>query len=145
MLAAQLVRFERANPPVQHDLSAPPKVKDALRRACYDCHSNETGWPWYSAVAPVSWWVHHDVYEGRRRLNFSAWDDYASDPGTEERKLTEIARLVGNREMAPWYYRGMHRQARINAAQRDAIVRWIASEKSTLSSPASDSPQRNRR
>lgn len=145
LLAAQIVRVQRTNPGVQHDVSAPTEIEGALRRACYDCHSNETAWPWYSAVAPLSWWIRHDVDEGRRRLNFSAWDDYISDPGTEEQKLSKMARMVGNREMAPWYYRGMHREARLSDSERDAIVRWISAERSKLSTPASKAGEQNRR
>jgi hypothetical protein len=119
-------------------LSAPGVVKDALERACYDCHSNQTRWPWYSAVAPLSWWIHHDVGEGRRRLNFSSWTDYTSDPGTEDQKLDEVARLIASRAMPPWYYRAMHPEARLTSVERIAITRWIADEKS---SHATSSPR----
>jgi hypothetical protein len=138
ILAAQLVRPDRSNPAVQGDLSAPPVVKDALERGCYDCHSNQTRWPWYSAVAPFSWWIHHDVDEGRRRFNFSSWTDYTSDPGTEDQKLDEVARLIASRAMPPRYYIMMHPQARLTSEERIAITRWIADEKS---SHASSSPR----
>jgi uncharacterized membrane protein len=138
ILAAQLVRPDRSNPAVQGDLSAPPVVKDALERGCYDCHSNQTRWPWYSAVAPFSWWIHHDVDEGRRRFNFSSWTDYTSDPGTEDQKLVEVARLIASRAMPPRYYIMMHPQARLTSEERIAIMRWIADQKS---SHASSSPR----
>lgn len=138
ILAAQLVRPDRSNPAVQGDLSAPPVVKDALERGCYDCHSNQTRWPWYSAVAPFSWWIHHDVDEGRRRFNFSSWTDYTSDSGTEDQKLDEVARLIASRAMPPRYYIMMHPQARLTSEERIAITRWIADEKS---SHASSSPR----
>ncbi len=67
----QAVRFERTNPPVTADLQVEPELKRLLRRACYDCHSNETAWPWYSHVAPASWLTQYDVSEGRETLNFS--------------------------------------------------------------------------
>jgi len=125
------VRPDRSNPAVGGDLSAPPVVKDALQRACYDCHSNQTRWPWYSAVAPLSWWIHHEVEEGRRRMNFSSWTDYTSDPGTEDQKLDEAARLIASNAMPPWYYRAMHSGSRLTSTERDAITRWIAGEKSS--------------
>jgi uncharacterized membrane protein len=131
--AAQLIRLDRSNPSVHGDLSAPPKVKGVLQQSCYDCHSNRTRWPWYSAVAPFSWWIHHEVDEGRRRLNFSSWTDYASDPGTEDQKLEEIAHLIASRSMPPWYYCAMHPGARLTQNQRAAIARWIAAERSSLS------------
>jgi hypothetical protein len=135
IVAAQFARIDRSNPAVHSDLSAPPVVKDALARSCYDCHSNQTRWPWYSAVAPFSWWIHHEVDEGRRRLNFSAWSDYASDPGTEDQKLDEIERLLAGDAMPPWCYRATHPRSRLTAGERAAIARWIAAEKSSHASP----------
>jgi heme-binding protein len=125
---AQVVRFPHANPPVHGDLVAPPEVKDVLRRACYDCHSNQTRWPWYTNLAPVSWLVHHEVEEGRRRLNFSDWAEYASDPDTAAHKLTQISEFVASGDMAPWYYRMLRPSARLSAAQRDDVIRWIKQE-----------------
>ncbi|HEV2169974.1 MAG TPA: heme-binding domain-containing protein [Candidatus Binatus sp.] len=126
------MRPDRSNPSVGGDLSVPPNVKGALQSSCYDCHSNETRWPWYSAVAPVSWWIHYEVGEGRRRLNFSSWTDYASDPGTEDQKLDEIAHLIASDSMPPWYYRLMHPGARLTPEDRGAITRWIAEERAAL-------------
>jgi Haem-binding domain len=128
VVAMQAVRYPRTNPPVERDLVAPPEVKAALRGACYDCHSNETVWPWYTAVAPASWIIHHDVEEGRRRLNFSSWVDYADDPGTLAQKLDEIARSVAAGNMAPFYYRMLHPDARLTEAQRDTLVAWAKHE-----------------
>src|SRR5580704_9253444 len=82
IVAIQFIPLERRNFPVKTDLVTPAPIKAALRTACYDCHSNRTRWPWYGAIAPASWLVAHEVNEGRRRLNFSDWDAYASDPGT---------------------------------------------------------------
>lgn len=143
ILAAQLIGGDRSNPAVRGDLSAPPVVKDALERSCYDCHSNQTRWQWYSAVAPFSWCFHHEVDEGRRRMNFSSWTDYMSDPGTEDRKLDEIARLIATGAMPPWYYRAMHPGARLTRGERSAITRWIVAEKS--SSHASSAGDRSER
>ena len=58
------------------DINAPKNVASILRTSCYDCHSNETNWPWYSYVAPVSFMVAGDVEDGRKSLNFSEWDKY---------------------------------------------------------------------
>jgi hypothetical protein len=70
----QFVPVNRSNPPAQGDFRGSPEVVSVLRRACYDCHSNETVWPWYSRVAPLSWVIAHDVNEGRAVLNFSTWN-----------------------------------------------------------------------
>jgi len=128
LAAAQLVRFPHTNPPVTGDLAAPGEIGGTLRRACYDCHSNETQWPWYSAVAPLSWLLHHDVIEGRRRLNFSDWADYASDLGTAAQKLSQISRSIATDTMAPWYYLVLHPSARLTAAERDRIAQWTEQE-----------------
>lgn len=133
--AAQFVRYPRTNPPVQSDFAAPAEVKRLVRRACYDCHSNETRWPWYSGIAPASWLIHHDVDEGRRRLNFSEWADYAYDPGTKAQKLDEIGKFVASGRMAPWYYRMLHPRVRLRAAQRQTIIRWVAQENSNIEAP----------
>ena len=127
-VAMQVVRYPRTNPAVESELVAPPEIKSALHRACYDCHSNETTWPWYSAVAPMSWVIHHDVSEGRSRLNFSSWGDYAEDPGTRSQKLEEISKSVARGDMAPWYYRMLHPDAALSDAQRMQLVRWVSQE-----------------
>src|SRR3954468_23474828 len=89
VVAAQCIRVDHSVPPARHDLIAPPDVDAVLRMACYDCHSNQTHWPWYTEIAPISWLAQRDVDNGRRRLNFSEWDDYASDPDTAAHKLDE--------------------------------------------------------
>jgi hypothetical protein len=76
-IAIQLVPVDRADPPVDptKKLQPPPDVEAILRVSCYDCHSNETRWPWYAYVAPVSWFVANHVHDGRRHLNLSDWAD----------------------------------------------------------------------
>jgi hypothetical protein len=141
LFGAQLVPFQRSspNPPTDHappnaEVAAPPAVSGSLRRACYDCHSDQPRFPWYSRLAPLSWWIDQDVDEGRRRLNFSAWSEYAADPGTEVHKLDEIAHLVDSRAMPPWYYRVMHREAGLTDSDRRAIADWVSEKKASLSS-----------
>lgn len=114
-------------------------MQQIFQRACYDCHSDRTRWPWYSYLPPISFWIRHDVDEGRKRLNFSAWQDYASDPGTEDRKLTKIADLMKSGAMPPWYYTAMHPGAKLIDSDRAAITRWIAGERSSLAGSI-DSP-----
>jgi len=70
----QFVPVERTNPAVEAAFNGPPEVERILRRSCYDCHSHETRWPWYSRVAPVSWTVAQHVRQGREHLNFSRWN-----------------------------------------------------------------------
>ena len=122
-LAIQLVPYgrDRVNPPVKTE---PPWDSAATRtlakQACFDCHSNETQWPAYSRVAPVSWLVQHDVAEGRAALNFSEW----SRPQEE---ATEAPKEVLEREMPPRTYQLMHAHARLSAVDRDRLARGLAS------------------
>lgn len=126
LAAAQLVRPPRDNPPVTGDLAAPSDVQALLRRACYDCHSHETVWPWYAGVAPVSWLVAHDVDEGRRKLDFSTWTAYG--PGKRAKKLRASAKELAEGEMPPWQYRLVHPEARLADAERAQLLAWIARE-----------------
>lgn len=126
LLAIQLVPVERANPPVRSDVAAPPEVKAALRRACYDCHSNETRRPWYARVAPVSWLIAKDVREGRREVDFSEWDQFTG--GRRARKFKEIVEQVEAGTMPQWYYVLLHPDAKLSAADKEIILKWARQE-----------------
>jgi len=97
-------------------------VRAVLRRACYDCHSHETVWPWYSKVAPVSWLVAHDVHEGRQKLNFSTWNRYT--PKQQVKKSKESWEEVAAGEMPLWYYLPVHRDAALSAEDRALLRTW---------------------
>jgi len=131
----QLIPVSRLNPPETGPLDAPGATLGLLKRACYDCHSNETRWHWYSYIAPASWLVSRHVSEARRRLNFSDWEAYASDPDTAAHKLAEIAAQVANQKMAPWYYRAIHREARLNFVERATLIRWARASFAAMRSP----------
>lgn len=131
----QLIPAARSNPPEIGSPQAPTAVLGLLKHACYDCHSNETRWPWYSYVAPVSWMVSRHVTEARRRLNFSEWAAYASDPNTASHKLTEVADQVSNGKMAPWYYCLMNPHARLTSAEREQLIRWARTSAAAMKSP----------
>jgi hypothetical protein len=122
----QIFPLDRSSTPDDGDLAAPPGIRRVVAGACYDCHSNHTRWPWYSRVAPLSWIIAHHVAAARAHLNFSDWSDYASDPGTLTHKLDEIRASIADGTMAPWYYRMLHREARLDVHDRAAIDAWIA-------------------
>jgi hypothetical protein len=124
--AIQLVPVERSNPRVESEISAPLPVRAILERACYDCHSHETAWPWYARVAPVSWLLAHDVREGRKHLNLSAWGRYS--PKKQAKKLEEIPEEVDEGHMPPWYYLPLHPDARLDAEDRETLRRWALGE-----------------
>ncbi len=135
LVVAQAFRIDKTNPPVTAELQAPAPVKEVLKRACYPCHSNDTVWPWYSSVAPASWMVAYDVHRGRAALNFSVWGTY--QPAQRLKKLKEIGEESAEGEMPPWYYiYPMHLEARLSAADRDAISGWVASESASATRSA---------
>jgi hypothetical protein len=88
IVGIQFIPVDRSNPPVTEEINAPANVLSILKTSCYDCHSNETTWPWYSYVAPVSFLVAGDVEEARKHLNFTEWDKY--DESKQSKKLEHI-------------------------------------------------------
>jgi hypothetical protein len=122
LAAVQLVPVERANPPVESDIAAPDDVKEILRRSCYDCHSNETRWPWYAQVAPVSWLISSDVSEGRREVNFSVWNQFTG--ARRARKFKEIVEQVEGNMMPQWYYVLIHSQAKLAPRDKEVLLNW---------------------
>lgn len=124
LLLAQLVPVERDNPPVEQTVDAPAEVLTVLRRSCFDCHSHETRWPWYSYVAPVSFLVADDVHHGREHLNFSTWNRYPADERAD--LFEEIGEEVEKGAMPLPLYLRTHPEARLSAAERGLILGWAA-------------------
>ena len=90
-------------------------------RACFDCHSNETVWPWYSNIAPISWLVYRDVLEGREQLNYSEWGSQrgeGAEPG-------EAAEKISSGEMPPFYYLLTHPGTRLSDAEKQELVQGL--------------------
>lgn len=114
----QLVPFGHAHfdPPVTAE---PPwnslQTRALFQRACFDCHSNTTHWPWYSHVAPVSWLLERDVTDGRRHLNFSQWNQ-------PQRHAKDVAREVASGDMPLWFYLPLHPAARLSAAEKQMLI-----------------------
>jgi hypothetical protein len=122
LVLAQLVPVSRTNPPVEQEVDAPPAVKAVLERSCYDCHSHATRWPWYAWVAPASWLLAHDVAEAREHMNFSTWGRYDAEDRAEN--LEEIAEVLEEGEMPPWFYLPLHPDARLSPADLAAVRAW---------------------
>jgi hypothetical protein len=116
----QLVPYSRnhTNPPVVKEPAWDSQATRALaKRACFDCHSNETTWPWYSNIAPISWLTQNDVEEGRSRMNFS---DCRRERGDE------AAELILSGEMPLAKYTLMHPEARLTPAEREALAQGLS-------------------
>jgi hypothetical protein len=132
LAAIQLVPVNRTNPPVETEVPATAEARAILRRACYDCHSNETVWPRYSRIAPVSWLVALDVRIGRKKLNYSTWNQY-----TEKRqikKLKESWDEVAEGGMPPRIYLPAHPEARLSTDDKAVLRVWSQSMESRDSS-----------
>jgi Haem-binding domain len=132
-LLAQLVRVERTNPPVEAEIVAEPEVHALLRRACYDCHSHATVWPWYAWVAPVSWLVAHDVNHARGELDFSRFESY--DAKKQRKKLGELVEEVEEHEMPLWYYVLLHPDADLSDSERARLVSWAGADRARRGRP----------
>lgn len=125
----QFFRIDKTVPVVEAsgdfmNIHNPPNdIATILKTACYDCHSYKTKYPWYSNIAPVSWWIQEHIDHGREELNFSTWIDYSERRA--DHKLEEAAELVLNEEMPlPSYLRG-HPEARLTAEQRTMLADWF--------------------
>ena len=117
----QLVPYGRdhANPAV---IAEPawnsPQTRELFFRACKDCHSHETVWPWYASIAPASWLLQYDVEEGRSHFNVSRW-------GQGKQDADEAASMVRKGEMPPWFYLPAHPEARLTDAEKQALIRGL--------------------
>jgi len=122
VIAIQFIPVDRSNPSAGGELMESTELKTILKRSCYDCHSNETIWPWYSYVAPVSWLVADDVKEGREHLNFSDWQNI------EHRKIgkvkNEIWEEVSEEAMPLWQYRILHPEAKLSERDKQILRDW---------------------
>lgn len=125
IIAIQFWPVERTNPPVLSDIQAPPAVKEVLRTGCYDCHSNETHWPWYGYVAPVSWLVANDIQEARDKMNFSEWESIPA--GDRPATVKRIWKEVEDGEMPLLMYRLIHPEARLAEDQKKLLQDWSLS------------------
>ena len=121
-LAIQLVPVTRSNPTVESDLGASNDVNSILRRACYDCHSNETVWPWYSRLAPVSWALAYDVNKGRKALNYSTWMRLTNKQQAEA--ISESWEEVTEGKMPTWYYVALHPDAKLSPNDKSILREW---------------------
>jgi cytochrome c len=139
MLAGASAARSRPNPPVaEADRSAslnprtpvPAPVMSTLRLACFDCHSDETRWPWYAALPVASHLIERDVTEARGQLNLSRWTRY--NPFDRADLLDKMCRLAASGTMPPWQYRMMHPEARLSTTDVATLCAWSQDEATRL-------------
>jgi len=136
LVGIQFVRPARTNPPVDKSQTIEaftqmtPEVTSILDRSCRDCHSNQTVWPWYSNVAPVSWWVIDHANQGRSNLNYSEWGKLNAD--RRDRKLRQICDEVQDGIMPLASYLPMHPTAKLSEQDKKTLCDWTGKERERL-------------
>ena len=116
LVGIQFIPVDRTNPAISQEVQwDSPATRDLAQRACFDCHSNETVWPWYSYVAPISLRLASHVAFGREHLNFSAWDQPNMD-------LDEVVENIEKGEMPLWDYLLMHPEAKLSDSEKLALI-----------------------
>lgn len=118
----QLIPVEKSNPPPIAELKAPKEVLEILNKACYDCHSTTTNWPWYSYVFPISVLVTHHVKEGREELNFSNFENLNYEK--QMIRWESIIEEIEEGEMPPRYYNLFHKESRLTQQEIQILKNW---------------------
>ncbi|MFN5335496.1 MAG: heme-binding domain-containing protein [Bacteroidota bacterium] len=106
------------------------QVSESLQRACYDCHSNNSKYPWYNNIQPVAWWLQHHIDEGKSELNFNEFASYS--PKKQDHKLEEIAEAITDEWMPLKSYKLVHSESNLSDEEKKAIIAWVNENRSTL-------------
>jgi len=110
--------------------AVPEDVQSVLKTSCYDCHSNNTVYPWYAEVQPVAWWLNDHVQDGKKDLNFSEFASYR--PRRQYRKLEEINELIKENEMPLNSYLWIHKDAKLSDQQKLTLANWVNAVRDTM-------------
>lgn len=125
----QFISTDKVNPLVDHKVNfvdakkTPAKIQGLLKGACYDCHSNETVYPKYAYIAPISWSVKSHINEGREHLNFSIWDTYNKD--LKQSMLSKSIQTIRNKTMPMPGYIVYHKEANLSDAERALLIQYF--------------------
>lgn len=128
-LLIQFFRIDQTNPPVNKGMDfltikqTPETIATNIRNSCYDCHSNETKYPWYTNVQPVAWFMQNHIEEGRKHLNFSIYSTY--EPKRQAHKMEEAAEMVENGEMPLESYILGHSEAKLTDSQKAEMINYF--------------------
>lgn len=132
----QFFRIDKSTLPVNpktdfiSTLQCSDDVSGVLKKACYDCHSNQAQYPWYTNIAPVSWWIKHHINEGSHHLNFSIWETYTAK--RKDHKLEECIEMIEEDEMPMKSYTWMHKEAKLTLDEKQLLINWFKAEKLKL-------------
>lgn len=131
LVIIQFFRIDKTTTPVDVtkdfiSITKPPtKVAEIIKTSCYDCHSNQTNYPWYTNVAPLSWWIGHHIEEGKEHLNFSNWAAYSAKKA--DHKLEEFYEEVEKGKMPLASYTKLHAAAKLSSADKELLISWVKS------------------
>lgn len=124
------VRHARRENELMKTATIEAPVLGLMQRACQNCHSERTEWPWYSHAAPISWLIESDVNGGRSHWNMSKWEQYSIE--VKEQILSQIGPMVRNRKMPVPQYLFLHPEAKLSDADVDLIYQWTRRERKRL-------------
>ncbi len=140
LILIQFIRVDQTNPESNSEsnyfvvASVPTQVQGIMQESCFDCHSNQTVYPWYSKVAPASWFLNQHIREGRKKINFSEWDSYSLEDQTDIH--SECIEVIQENEMPLKSYTLIHSKARLSDEEKDALIQWFMSGRSPGDVPA---------
>ncbi len=125
LMALQLIPIERSNPSTDQNIALhPPKeVESILKKACYDCHSNETKWPFYANIAPLSFSISSHIKDGRKALNFSEWKNI--DPKIKTKRIQRAIKTIKNGMMPLPTYLWLHDEAKLTKEEKRVLTTWL--------------------
>lgn len=145
LVIIQFIRIDKTNPEVIQEndfitmVNPPENIATLLKASCYDCHSNESNYPWYTNISPIAWWIKHHIDEGREELNFSEWGTFKEK--RKNHKLEECFEMIEEAEMPLESYLITHGEAKLSEAEKADLITWFKAqyngekktEKATLS------------
>ncbi len=129
LVIIQFFGIDKTNPPVEASqdflsiANPPAEIAALIKSSCYDCHSHQTKYPWYTNVAPVSWMIGHHIEEGREHLNFSKWGTYPAKKRAH--KIEECYEEVEEGEMPMKGYVILHSEAKMSKEQKEQLIAWF--------------------
>lgn len=136
LVVMQFIRPEKneSDVPSANDIrvhhAVPDNVLSILKRACYDCHSNNTNYPWYANIQPIGWWLANHIEEGKEELNFSEFAAYSAKKA--DHKLEELAEMVEDREMPLESYTLIHKEAVLSSEEAETLINWANDVRKTI-------------
>lgn len=131
-LSFQLIQIDKENPSVNKKIdynrvtNATPEIQKILKKACYDCHSNEVNYPWYSSIAPISWFIKEHVNQGKEYVNFSEYGKY--NRYQKEHINLSLYRVIENKTMPLNSYLWMHKEANLSEEDFILLLNWFRTQ-----------------